>query len=99
MQDGGGGSGPNDPTIELRLSRLETDLRQCQTDIRGVRDELVRLRETLLEKFANSDKEIARLVGQVSQLPTTWTMATTFISTVGVVAALGFAVARLLGRP
>jgi hypothetical protein len=100
---------PPDPAMEIRVSRIEADVGELRQDVRGLRDDLVRYQERVMERFASSDRdnaarfaslerELARLSGQVSQLPTTWTMATTFVSIVGVVAALGFAVARLLGR-
>jgi hypothetical protein len=39
----GGGSGPNDPTVEFRLARLETAVDNIQKDVQALREAVARI--------------------------------------------------------
>ena len=82
----GGGGGPHDPTMEMRLLRLEDTLPRIEALMRSVDD---RLRKV--------EVDLAEMKGRVTHLPSTWAMVTTILGgQIAFVAAI-FAILRFGG--
>lgn len=82
----GGGGGPHDPTMEMRLLRLEDTFPRIEALMKSVDD---RLRKVEID--------LGEMKGRVTRLPSTWAMVTTLLGgQIAFVAAI-FAILRFGG--
>jgi hypothetical protein len=82
----GGGDGAHDPTVEMRLQRLEDTFPRIEA-----------LMKSIDERLRKVEIELAELRGRIANLPTTWAMISTML--VGQITLAGFllAILRVVG--
>jgi hypothetical protein len=79
-----GGGGPHDPTMEIRLAHLETDVATMRADLSATRADLGATRV-----------DMAYIRGRLESLPTTWQMIGTVLAGNIGLAGLLFATVKL----
>jgi archaellum component FlaC len=82
---GGGHDGGMDDVIR-RVGALEGDMKEVKADIKGLTKEVFGLRS-----------EIAEIKGKLSNMPTTFQMASWFVGVAIGLTGLVFAIARIMG--
>jgi hypothetical protein len=89
-----GGSGPHDPFMEARVSRLEEDFKDFRAELRAFRSDLTGIRTDMGRVRADPGE----MKGRLAHLPTTWVMLTGLIGSQVTLAGLVYCVARTLGK-
>lgn len=80
-----GTGGPDDPTLLQRVGRLEEDMKDAKSTLRGIETKLGSIEVAL----ARIDGRLAGLEGRLQQIPTVW-------QTVSILAVLLFGVAGVI---
>jgi hypothetical protein len=81
---GSGGSGPEDPLLERRVERLETD-------VRDIRDRVGKIEERL----ARIEGGFVGINAKLDALPTVWTFSAALIGVVIAMGGLTLAIVRV----
>ncbi len=81
-----GGSGPHDPGMEARMTRLEDQFTRIETLLKSIDDRVRKL-----------EIDAAELKGRFAHLPTTWAMVTTVVGGQVALAGILFGAFRLAG--
>jgi len=89
-----GPGGAHDPSMEMRLQRLEETFPRIEALMRSIDDRLRRV-ETAVDRVRNVQIELAELKGRVANLPSTWAMVTTILGGQVAFAAVLVAILRL----
>ena len=98
-----GGTGPEDPTMEQRVSKLEEQFGRFETKIDRVELKLAELVGLLSQIPKSSDyaalkAEVSELKGKVSNLPSTLTLFSAMIATWVTGAGIVFTLLKYAGK-
>ena len=80
-----GGGGPHDPTMDMRVARLEDDMKEVKADLRAVKTDLSAIRS-----------DLGYLKGRMENLPTTWQMVTVLMTSQAALLAFAFALLKYM---
>jgi outer membrane murein-binding lipoprotein Lpp len=94
----GGGGGPEDPMLEARVARLETDVHEIRADIREIKTDIKELNRrvgSLEERFARMEGGFDAMRAQIAALPTQWHFTVALVTSVLASGAVAVGVAAL----
>lgn len=89
---GSNGGGPENPMLEMRVARLEDDMRDIKTTLKGIDSRLGSIELALAKidgRITGVEGRIAGIEGRLQQIPTVW-------QTVSILAVLLFGVAGVI---
>lgn len=89
-----GPGGPHDPSMAMRVQRLEDTLPRIEVLMKSLDDRLRRV-ETEVERVRDVQIDLAELKGRIVNLPSTWAMVTTILGGQIAFAAVFLALFRL----
>lgn len=92
FKSGGGGSGPEDPMLEQRVTRLEDDMKEIRSALARIEAELKHMPKAM--DYAALRSEVAEIKGRLTNLPTTLQMIVMLITVWSVGSGIIFAVLR-----
>ncbi len=97
----GGGSGPEDPTMEQRVSALEARSERIESSLQRLEVTIAKIDGTLSQMPKASDlaairTEVAEVKGRISNLPTTWQLVIFAIGLPIATSGLVFAISRFI---